>query len=58
MKTALLLIAALGGFTIVSAPAADIADTIYHGEVIKLGDVEITAHHTPGHTKGATTCTM
>lgn len=29
-----------------------------NGDKIKLGDVEITAHHHPGHTKGATSYTL
>lgn len=35
------------------------ADRVFgDGEVIKLGDITLIAHHTPGHTKGATTFTM
>lgn len=29
-----------------------------NGDKIKLGDVEVTAHHHPGHTKGATSYTL
>ena len=29
-----------------------------HGDVVEQGGVKLTAHHTPGHTKGATTFTM
>jgi metallo-beta-lactamase class B len=31
---------------------------LHDGDTIKLGDVAITALHTPGHTKGSTTFTM
>ncbi len=32
--------------------------TLSHGEAVKLGDAILTAHLTPGHTKGCTTWTM
>jgi metallo-beta-lactamase class B len=41
------------GFPPVTGPILLVRD----GEVIKLGDVELTAHLTPGHTPGSTTWT-
>lgn len=37
-------------------PVAKVA-TVADGEVLRVGDVAITAHYTPGHTPGATTWT-
>ena len=31
---------------------------VHDGDVVTLGEVSLTAHHTPGHTKGATTWSM
>lgn len=42
-----------GGFPAVTTPIREIAD----GEVLRLGNVAITAHFTPGHTPGSTTWT-
>lgn len=42
-----------GGFPPVTTPIREIAD----GETLRLGDVAITAHFTPGHTPGSTTWT-
>lgn len=42
-----------GGFPAVTTPIREIAD----GETLRLGDVAITAHFTPGHTPGSTTWT-
>jgi len=42
-----------GGFPAVTAPIREIAD----GETLRLGNVAITAHSTPGHTPGSTTWT-
>jgi len=41
------------GFPALNAPVRTVRD----GEVLKLGEVEITAHLTPGHTPGSTTWT-
>ncbi|HEX2549700.1 MAG TPA: metallo-beta-lactamase, partial [Gammaproteobacteria bacterium] len=38
--------------------AAKVDHILQDGEKVKLGDVELTAHLTPGHTKGCTTWTM
>ncbi|MDH3205503.1 MAG: subclass B3 metallo-beta-lactamase [Gemmatimonadota bacterium] len=35
-------------------PAADVARTVGHLETVRLGDIELTAHLTPGHTPGCT----
>lgn len=42
-----------GGFPAVTTPIREIAD----GETLRLGNVAITAHFTPGHTPGSTTWT-
>lgn len=42
-----------GGFPAVTTPIREIAD----GEVLRLGNVAIAAHFTPGHTPGSTTWT-
>jgi metallo-beta-lactamase class B len=39
-------------------PAVKVDRVIHHGEIITLGGVMLTAHITPGHTKGTTTWTM
>ncbi len=41
------------GFPALKAPVR----TVHDGEVLKLGEVEITAHFTPGHTPGSTSWT-
>ena len=33
-------------------------ETLHDGNEVKLGNVSLTAHHTPGHTPGCTTWTM
>jgi metallo-beta-lactamase class B len=33
-------------------------ETLHDGSEVKLGNVTLTAHHTPGHTPGCTTWTM
>lgn len=38
--------------------AVEIDRVLKDGDVVTLGGVELTAHHTPGHTKGCTTWTM
>lgn len=40
-------------------PMTPVANTraVHDGETVKLGPVTVTAHYTPGHTKGATTWT-
>jgi len=38
-------------------PAAKVDHILHDGERVKLGDVELVAHLTPGHTKGCTTWT-
>lgn len=38
--------------------ACPVDRTVADGEMVKLGDVTLTAHLTPGHTVGATTWTM
>lgn len=42
-----------GGFPAVTTPIREVAD----GEILRLGNVAITAHSTPGHTPGSTTWT-
>lgn len=42
-----------GGFPPVTTPVREIAD----GEALRLGDIVVTAHFTPGHTPGSTTWT-
>jgi metallo-beta-lactamase class B len=39
-------------------PAVTADATLKDGETVTLGDVQLTAHHTPGHTRGCTTWTM
>lgn len=39
-------------------PAAKVDRVLRDGDTVKLGEVILTAHHTPGHTRGATTWTM
>ena len=39
-------------------PATTVDGTVKDGEILRLGGVELTAHLTPGHTKGCTTWTM
>ena len=39
-------------------PPAHVDRTLHDGEVIELGGVKLTAHKTPGHTRGCTTFTM
>jgi metallo-beta-lactamase class B len=36
-------------------PATPVERVLRDGDQVKLGDVVLTAHHTPGHTKGCTT---
>ncbi|MEH6660402.1 MAG: subclass B3 metallo-beta-lactamase [Parasphingorhabdus sp.] len=40
------------------APPVKVDQIITDGEVVKLGDVALTAHLTPGHTRGCTSWTM
>lgn len=42
----------------IRAPGISVDRTIGDGEALRLGDTVMTAHITPGHTKGATTWTM
>jgi metallo-beta-lactamase class B len=39
-------------------PAVKVDRVVHHGEIVTLGNVLLTAHLTPGHTKGTTTWTM
>jgi metallo-beta-lactamase class B len=39
-------------------PPAKVDRVLHDGDTVKLGDVVLTAHLTPGHTKGCTTWTM
>jgi metallo-beta-lactamase class B len=39
-------------------PAVKVDRVVHDGEVVSLGGVTLTAHITPGHTKGTTTWTM
>jgi metallo-beta-lactamase class B len=39
-------------------PPAKVDGVVADGETVRLGGVELTAHLTPGHTKGCTTWTM
>ena len=39
-------------------PVTRVDRALRHGEEVKLGDVVLVAHHTPGHTKGCTTWSM
>ena len=39
-------------------PAAKVDRVLHDGDEVKLGGVTLTAHKTPGHTKGCTTWTM
>ena len=39
-------------------PAAKVDRVLHDGDTVRLGDTVLTAHLTPGHTKGCTTWTM
>jgi metallo-beta-lactamase class B len=39
-------------------PAVKVDRVLHDGDTVKLGDVTLTAHKTPGHTKGCTTWTF
>jgi metallo-beta-lactamase class B len=39
-------------------PATKVDRALHDGETIQFGGIELTAHRTPGHTKGCTTWTM
>src|SRR5687768_14735228 len=39
-------------------PATRVDRVLRHGAEVKLGNVVLVAHHTPGHTKGCTTWSM
>jgi metallo-beta-lactamase class B len=39
-------------------PAVKVDGIVNDGEILRIGGVELTAHLTPGHTKGCTTWTM
>ena len=39
-------------------PAVKVDRVVHHGEIVTLGGVMLTAHLTPGHTKGTTSWTM
>jgi metallo-beta-lactamase class B len=39
-------------------PAAKVDRVLHDGDTVKLGNVTLTAHKTPGHTKGCTTWTF
>ena len=39
-------------------PPTGVDRVLRHGDEVRLGDVVLVAHHTPGHTKGCTTWTL
>ena len=39
-------------------PPTRVDRVLHHGDEVRLGDVVLVAHHTPGHTKGCTTWTL
>ena len=39
-------------------PATQVDRVLHDGDTVRLGDAQLVAHLTPGHTKGATTWTM
>ena len=39
-------------------PATKVDRVLLNGDTVSLGDTVLTAHLTPGHTKGCTTWTM
>jgi metallo-beta-lactamase class B len=39
-------------------PAAKVDRVLHDGDTVSLGDAVLTAHMTPGHTKGCTTWTL
>ncbi len=39
-------------------PPVEVDHVLQDGEVVSLGDVSLTAHYTPGHTKGSTSWSM
>lgn len=40
------------------APKVVVDETVEDGDVVKLGDIQLTAHLTPGHSRGCTSWTM
>jgi metallo-beta-lactamase class B len=46
------------GFPASLYPPTKVDRVLHDGDVVKLGDVALVAHLTPGHTKGCTTWTM
>jgi metallo-beta-lactamase class B len=42
---------------VMGQPPVKVDRVLRDGETVRLGDVLLTAHHTPGHTKGSTTWT-
>ena len=40
---------------VMGQPPVKVDRVLRDGDVVRLGEVVLTAHHTPGHTKGATT---
>lgn len=49
---------AFGGRTGMQFPPAHVDRVLHDGDTVTLGGVTLTAHKTPGHTKGCTTWTM
>lgn len=47
-----------GGDPRMHYPATRVDRVLHDGDEVKLGDVALVAHHTPGHTKGCTTWSM
>jgi metallo-beta-lactamase class B len=47
-----------GADTATLYPATRVDRVLHDGDQVKLGDVVLVAHHTPGHTKGCTTWSM
>jgi len=47
-----------GKMTAMLYPPAKVDRALHDGDTVKLGDTVLTAHLTPGHTKGCTTWTM
>ena len=49
---------AFGGRKSLQFPPAHVDRVLHNGDTVTLGGVTLTAHKTPGHTKGCTTWTM
>jgi metallo-beta-lactamase class B len=42
-------------WTVMGFPPCKVGRILRDGDTIKMGEVQLTAHPTPGHTRGATT---